>query len=69
MNKTQLFIIAIFILILSFGSQAQVFQDAMKIIDPGKGGLSEKDAIDGIKEALVKGTAATVALVSKTDGY
>jgi hypothetical protein len=41
----------------------------MKIIDPGKGGLSEKDAIDGIKEALVKGTAATVALVSKTDGY
>jgi len=69
LNKTQLFIIAIFILILSFGSQAQVFQDAMKIIDPGKGGLSEKDAIDGIKEALVKGTAATVALVSKTDGY
>ena len=41
----------------------------MKIIDPGKSGLSEKDAADGIKEALVKGTAETVALVSKTDGY
>lgn len=69
MNKTKFILIAILIQILSFGSQAQVFQDAVKIIDPGKGGLSEKDAADGIKEALVKGTAATVVLVSKTDGY
>jgi hypothetical protein len=69
MNKTHLLLIAIFIQILSFGSQAQFLQDAMKIIDPGKGGLTEKDAVDGIKEALVKGTGESVALVSKLDGF
>lgn len=69
MNKTQFLLIAIFIHILSFGSQAQFLQDAMKIIDQGKGGLTEKDAVDGIKEALVKGTGESVALVSKLDGF
>jgi hypothetical protein len=69
MNKTQFLLIAFFFHILSFGSQAQFLQDAMKIIDQGKGGLTEKDAVDGIKEALVKGTGESVALVSKLDGY
>lgn len=69
MNKTQFLLIAIFVYILSFGSQAQFLQDAMKIIDQGKGGLTEKDAVDGIKEALVKGTGESVALVSKLNGY
>jgi len=52
-----------------FGSQAQFFQDAIKIIEPGQGGLTEKDAVDGIKEALIKGTGESVAMVSKTNGY
>jgi Protein of unknown function (DUF4197) len=69
MNKTQFLLIAIFVYILSFGSQAQFLQDAMKIVDQSKGGLTEKDAVDGIKEALVKGTGESVALVSKIDGY
>ncbi len=69
MNKTQFLLIAIFVYILSFGSQAQFLQDAMKIIDQGKGGLTEKDAVEGIKEALVKGTGESVALVSKLNGY
>jgi len=69
MNKTQFLLIAFFIHILSFGSQAQFLQDAMKIVDQGKGGLTEKDAVDGIKEALVKGTGESVALVSKLDGF
>ena len=69
MNKTQFLLIAFFFHILSFGSQAQFLQDAMKIVDQGKGGLTEKDAVDGIKEALVKGTGESVALVSKLDGY
>jgi len=41
----------------------------MKIIDPGRGGLTEKDAVAGIKEALVKGTGESVALVSKINGF
>ena len=41
----------------------------MKIVDPGNGGISQKQAADGIREALIKGTAETVSLVSKTDGF
>jgi hypothetical protein len=69
MNNAKILLVAFFLQILSFGIQAQFFQDAMKIIDPGKAGLTEKDAADGIKEALVKGTGASVALVSKVDGF
>ncbi len=69
MNKTQILLMAFFFHILSFGSQAQFLQDAMKIVDQSKRGLTEKDAVDGIKEALVKGTGESVALVSKLDGF
>ena len=69
MNKIRLLLLVFFIQILFFGSQAQFLQDAMKVIDPGKGGLSEKDAVDGIKEALVKGTGESVVIVSRTDGF
>ena len=69
MNKTKLLLIAIFLHIMSLGSQAQFLQDAIKIIKPGKGGLTEKDAVEGIKEALIMGTAESVAMVSKPDGF
>ncbi len=69
MKKVQLVLTAIFIQILSFGLEAQFLPDAMKIVDQGKGGLTEKDAVNGIKEALVKGTGESVSLVSKLDGY
>jgi len=69
MNNTKLLLIAIFIHILSFGSQAQFLQDAIKIINRGKGGLTEKDAVDGIKEALIIGTGESVVMVSKPDGF
>ena len=49
--------------------QAQFLQDAMKIVNQGSTGLSEQDAVSGIREALVKGTADAVAMVSKPDGY
>jgi hypothetical protein len=69
MKKSKLLLIAILVNILSLGSQSQILQDAMKLIDPGKSGLTEKDAVDGIKEALVKGTGQSVTLVSKLNGY
>jgi hypothetical protein len=61
--------VIIFIGIMPFSLTAQILQDAMKVIDQGKGGLTEKDAADGIREALIKGTGQSVAFVSKTDGY
>jgi hypothetical protein len=59
-------------LFLSFflsGLNAQFLDDVKKLIDPGKGTLTEKDAADGIKEALVKGTGESVNIVSKLNGY
>lgn len=43
-------------------------QDLAKKVQ-AKGGLSESDAVDGIKEALVKGTNESVKLGSAVDGY
>jgi len=40
-----------------------------QILDPGKAGLTEKEAAAGIREALVKGTGESVKIVSKLDGY
>jgi hypothetical protein len=69
MNKKQIILIVIFLSSFSFGSNAQVLNDAMKIVNQGKGGLTEKDAVDGIKEALEKGTGESVNFVSKLNGY
>ena len=40
-----------------------------QIIKPATGGLSEKDAAAGIREALVKGTGESVKIVSQVNGY
>jgi hypothetical protein len=50
-------------------ADAQLLKDAKKILNTKKGGLTEKDAADGIKEALVNGTGNSVKLVSALDGY
>jgi hypothetical protein len=66
--KKSIFIL--FITILSMQpSDAQFFKEAKKFINSNTKGLTEKDAADGIKEALVNGTGESVKLVSITDGY
>ena len=67
-NKHFLFIV-LFISLFSIGSNAQFLDDVKKMVDPGKAGLTEKDAAAGIKEALEKGTGESVNFVSKLDGY
>ena len=69
MNKIRLFSTALCLCVMIQGIQAQFLQDAMKIVNQGGSGLSEQDAVSGIREALVKGTASAVAQVSKPDGY
>jgi hypothetical protein len=44
-------------------------KDAKKLLNSKTKGLTEKDAADGIKEALVNGTGESVKLVSVLDGY
>lgn len=69
MKKKQFLPVVIFISILSFGSKAQLLEDAQKLLGPAKGSLTEKDAAEGIKDALVKGTSESVKVVSKLNGY
>jgi len=69
MNTIRLSLIVFCLFVVHPGIQAQFLQDAMKIVNQGSTGLSEQDAVSGIREALVKGTADAVAMVSKPDGY
>ena len=48
---------------------AQFLKNAKKLLSSDNKGLTEKDAADGIKEALVNGTGQSVKLVSVVDGY
>jgi hypothetical protein len=60
----------IFVAILSMqNTDAQLLKNAKKFLNSGKSGLTEKDAVDGIKEALIKGTGESVNIVSLKDGY
>jgi len=60
----------VFIAIVGIQStDAQLLKNAQKLISSGGKGLTEKDAADGIKEALVNGTGESVKLVSIVDGY
>ena len=55
---------------LSFQTtEAQFLKKAKKFLDSNVSSLSEKDAADGIREALVKGTGESVKFVSVFDGY
>jgi hypothetical protein len=48
---------------------AQLLKNAKKFIQSNIGGLTEKDAADGIREALVNGTSESIKLVSVLNGY
>jgi hypothetical protein len=64
--------ICFLILIAILGMQntdAQLLKNAKKLLNSGSKGLTEKDAADGIKEALINGTGESVKLVSIADGY
>jgi hypothetical protein len=69
-GKMKKFYLLFFIAILSMQNiDAQLLKNAKKFFNSNSKGLTEKDAADGIKEALVNGTGESVKLVSVLDGY
>jgi len=56
-------------LLLIQNTDAQILKDAKKLLNTNSKALTEKDAADGIKEALINGTGESVKLVSVIDGY
>ena len=68
--KIQTILLAAFLLLLnSCASNAQLLKDAKKLLGKQSVPLTENDAAEGIREALIKGTGEGVALVSVMDGY
>jgi hypothetical protein len=62
------FLVLIAILSIQY-SDAQLLKNVKKLLNTDSKGLTEKDAAEGIKEALVKGTGESVKLVSVLNGY
>jgi hypothetical protein len=67
-NKVCLFLLSFFIL-LPACSNAQFLKKAQKSLGLSSPGFSESEAVQGIKEALVKGTGESVNVVSVLNGY
>jgi hypothetical protein len=67
MKKKILFIL--FIVLSVQYSDAQFYKDFKKLLNPKSKGITEKDAADAIKEALVNGTGESVKIVSVINGY
>jgi hypothetical protein len=58
------------VMIVPSCSNAQFFKKVSKTLNTStSGSFTEKEAADGIKEALIKGTGESVNLVSVLDGY
>ena len=69
MKKTTLLLFVLAFCLGTQESKCQLLQNAEKLLGQKNGSLSEKDAADGIREALIKGTGNGVKTVSKIDGY
>ena len=69
MKNLRIFLIIVLLGVLSFGSRAQLLDQAKKLIGSSTTGFTEKDASDAIREALVKGTGESVKFVSQVNGY
>jgi hypothetical protein len=64
------FLFGIIIGVSKLNAQKNPFaKEAKKIIKQNSGGLTEKDAADGIKEALVNGTGNGLKILSNINGY
>jgi hypothetical protein len=69
MKKTTLLLVLFAIAVNITELNAQLINDVKKLIGKKGSSLTEKDAAEGIKEALIKGTSEGVKTVSIVDGY
>lgn len=62
------FVVLLAILSIQY-SDGQFLKDAKKLLNTQGKGFTEKDATDGIREALINGTGESVKVVSVLNGY
>jgi hypothetical protein len=65
----KIYLLVIIAILCLQNMDAQFLKDAKKLLNSKSKGLTEKDAADGIKEALVNGTGESVKTVSVLNGY
>jgi len=63
------YLVILFIVLSVQYSNAQFYKDFKKLLNPKPKGITEKEAADAIKEALVNGTGESVKIVSVINGY
>lgn len=69
MKTTKISALLAFLFFTNMAVNSQILKEANKLLKQGSGSLSEKDAADGIKQALENGTNNAVKVVSNVDGY
>jgi hypothetical protein len=69
MKTIQFLFFALILMLSTITSHSQFPIQMKQILEPSKGGLTEKDATAGIREALIKGTSEGVKIVSQVNGY
>ena len=72
MKKTNFIIVAVLVLVTVIQVNAQILNGAQNLLNQATGGttgFTEKEAADGIKEALTNGTTNAVKFVAIKDGY
>lgn len=67
--RKRVFLTAAAIIAGTMACRAQFPVSIKQVLDPSKSGLTEKDAVSGIREALVKGSGESVKIVSVLNGY
>ncbi len=65
----KIFILLIIAIVTLQNADAQLLKNAKKFLNSNTKGLTEKDAADGIREALINGTGNSVNVVSVLNGY
>jgi len=69
MRRTFFLSLILAALVISANLNAQILEKLKNVVSSKSSVLTEKDAANGIKEALVKGTGNGIDLVSKAGGY
>jgi hypothetical protein len=69
MKSTTIFTFLFLLMLLNSCSNTQFLQDLSKTVGTSTGGYTESEAVQGIKEALIKGTGEGINIVSLVDGY
>ena len=69
MKRRLFFFVVASFMFFSSELHSQFLDDVRKMVIQDKSGLTENDAVSGIKETLVKGTGESVKIVSVVNGY